>query len=175
MIDKLPYTLTKGVTATQEGLLVTSYHGQIVTQLTTEEWEDEYEGNTGWGLIPWRDAAERLRYREGEPWSHAAADNTGIIVGCYKPLYSGDGYLLHRLAAILCDGSEEFRVLHWCVHNLGQAGGGRCLHVKSIPTPRTMKASSTANPGSRRTGSEAYGSDLRDGKKEDHRWRGNGR
>ncbi len=122
MDSKLPYTLTKGVTATREGLVTNGYYGQIITEMTTEEWEDTYEGEGGWGLIPWPDAAEQLRYREGEPWCWADHKISNAISCSNELLLIRDNEYpvsLHRLAAILCDDAEAFRVLHWCVTEMG--------------------------------------------------------
>ena len=70
--------------------------------------------------IPWPDAAERLRYREGEPWCFAYIDEIMCVDANQMPDPVDDYTLpLHRLAAILCDNGEKFRVLHWCLHNLG--------------------------------------------------------
>ena len=129
MIDKLPYELTKGVTATREGLyLAPSWSGIIEMYCATDEDEswvipDEAivtaEGNALW---PWTDAAERLRYREGEPWCVDSERDNGLICDTTTPAYHGTPSYLHRLAAILCDDAEAFRVLWWCVTNLGGQG-----------------------------------------------------
>jgi len=64
---------------------------------------------------PWSDVAYRLRYREGEPWC-AEGDYDEIV--CVRGSATAPEYTLHRLAAILCDDTTCFRVLHWCVENL---------------------------------------------------------
>jgi hypothetical protein len=131
LLEYLPTQLTKGVSATREGLVTNGYYGQIITEMTTEEWEDTYEGEGGWGLIPWPDAAERLRYREGEPWCTSSdgaftrdivcregritpSGLTGFIFG--EPIKDNP---LHRFAAILCEDAEGFRVLHACIKEFG--------------------------------------------------------
>ena len=78
---------------------------------------------TGDICVPWPDAAKLLQYREGEPWCVAKGEWNKS-----KELVCGSDYWpeihevepLHRLAAILCDDAEAFRVLHWCVTNLSR-------------------------------------------------------
>ena len=69
--------------------------------------------------VPWPLAARVLRYREAEPWCVDSYRDNGLVCDITTPAYHGESAYLHRLAAILCDDSEAFRVLHWCVHNLG--------------------------------------------------------
>jgi len=118
MIDKLPYTLTDGVTATRDGLVVDAAVNQIAYHvLDGPELFDSPEC-----LITWPDAAERLRYREGEPYvSVTETDDFEWVMWCetHIPNAHGRQYALHRLAAIICDDAEAFRVLHWCAKNLG--------------------------------------------------------
>lgn len=123
MIDQLPYTLTKGVTATREGLAfrdegLFSFIAEIGSEEEFFQAEKVYAGMFDDPIMRWPDAAERLRYREGEPWSsiyhgrivcYSAADNWGENSSMWN---------LHRLAAILCDDAEAFRMLHWCVTEL---------------------------------------------------------
>jgi len=115
MIDKLPYTLTGGVTATSDGLTGDVERIGRLLDLTPEREADP-------PVIGWPDAAERLRYREGEPWcrEHQHKDNSVVNEPSteYASLFDG-GAVLHRLAAILCDDAEAFRVLHWCVAEFG--------------------------------------------------------
>jgi hypothetical protein len=108
MIDKLPHTLTAGVTATQEGL-------EIADMVTAGYFGVRHSAYGGY-LIPWHDAAERLRYREGEPFCRT---EHGIIECWSGESNLDDTMLLQRLAAILCDDAEAFRALHWCIENLG--------------------------------------------------------
>jgi hypothetical protein len=107
MIDKLPYQLTEGVTATREGLMFGD----------SSLWIKHAFADHGFRLVLWPDAAERLRYRDGEPWC-AEGDYDEIV--CVRGSALPPEYALHRLAAILCDDVEAFRVLHWCVYILGQ-------------------------------------------------------
>lgn len=126
MIDKLPYTLTTGVTATREGLVmhdsIPPMYDVLRAIITPEPMIAPHEDGTRVYTWPWPDVAHRLRYREGEPWCHVYTDEDGDedIVCRFGTPWPGiaDG-LLHRLAAILCDDAEAFRVLHWCVSNLG--------------------------------------------------------
>jgi len=118
MIDKLPYQLTKGVTATQEGLVFTAEH--LVESLFVGEWLSHND----WG-VSWPDAAERLRYREGMGWcqlsdfEHIYTGDTHVNIVCFPGNYHTGKPALHRLAAILCDDAEAFGILHECVTELG--------------------------------------------------------
>jgi hypothetical protein len=105
----LPYTLTAGVVATPEGLTGDVERIGRLLDLTPER---EMEPP----VVPWSDAAEQLRYREGEPWC-AEGDYDEIV--CVRGSALPPEYALHRLAAILCDDAEAFRVLHWCVTEIG--------------------------------------------------------
>jgi hypothetical protein len=112
MIDKLPYQLTAGVTATREGLVFGD----------SSLWIKHAFADHGFRLVLWPDVSERLQYREGEPWCREHQEDNSIVC---EPIGDGDlfddyGGSLHRLAAILCDDVEAFRVLHWCVYILGQ-------------------------------------------------------
>ena len=131
-IDKLPYELTEGVTATREGLAI----GDIYLAKYCAVKDDEtnplqftsHPYTSGWIMHLWRwsDAAERLRYREGEPWcqlsefEHLDIGNTHVNIVCFPGNFYTDKPSLHRLAAILCEDADAFRVLLWCVHNLGE-------------------------------------------------------
>lgn len=117
--SKLPYTLTKGVTATWDGLVFNS-----ILQVSAEYFD--YRGNPtldGPIVIKWPDVAERLRYREGEPWATVSDRDDDMPVACgYGDPKEWGGtdaaYTLHRITAILCDDAEAFRVLHWCIYNI---------------------------------------------------------
>jgi hypothetical protein len=116
MIDKLPYTLTKGVVATREGLTGDVERIGRLLDLTPERETDP-------PIVYWPDAAERLRYREGEPYCELYIGELGRtgFLRCEPPFTNpGDDCIaLHRLTAILADDVEAFRVLHWCVTELG--------------------------------------------------------
>lgn len=114
MLDKLPYQLTAGVTATREGLVFVD--GTDLADLlfgTVKVKVDIYDESWLWR---WTDVVERLRYRDGEPWVYERDDGL-LQIGI------GDGvwadYALHRISAILCDNAKAFRVLHWCVEQFG--------------------------------------------------------
>jgi hypothetical protein len=121
--NKLPILLSTGVTATIEGL-------EITDTATAGHFAVRHSAYGGY-LIPWLDAAERLRYREGEPWCTSSDGSYLVDIVCREPRRKAGGitgYIfgqpikdnpLHRLAAILCDDADGFRVLHWCVTNLG--------------------------------------------------------
>ena len=110
MSSKLSYELTRGVTATREGLEFETGRG----------WSNLFTGRLRGDvyIVCWSKAAERLRYREGEPWCVDDEWDNGLICDTTTLSYHGTPSYLHRLAAILCDGADEFRVLHWCIHNM---------------------------------------------------------
>lgn len=116
---RLPYTLTECATATREGLIGDVERIGRLLDITPERESDP-------PVIPWNDAAERLLYREGQPWCHTETWDDDILCGNtsgeYGPDLSEGGVALHRLAAILCDDGESLRVLHWCVNNLSKEG-----------------------------------------------------
>lgn len=114
---KLPYQLTSGVMAMREGLQFAS-----PLMVTVEYFPYDVTSIDEPLTIPWPDAAERLHYRECEPWCREHHHERHAIVcmqGVDGTKSHYDGAVLHRLAAILCDDGEAFKVLHWCVHNLG--------------------------------------------------------
>ncbi len=120
MFSKLPYQLTAGVTATREGLVVGRY--EEIPYNATSTWPASQDWKTDTVIISWPDAAERLRYQESEPWCGLTeSDDYEWTMWCETGLPNAHGreYALHRLAAILCDDADAFRVLHWCVKNLG--------------------------------------------------------
>jgi hypothetical protein len=131
---QLPYTLTKGVTAMRKGLV---FESAIVRRIDgANHWDETvgllnalqqigklqaYKNGTS-GVVRWPDAAARLRYREGEPWCGLTeGDDYEWSMWCEIGLPNAHGreYALHRIAAILCDDANAFRMLHWCVENLG--------------------------------------------------------
>jgi hypothetical protein len=123
MASKLPYTITEGVVATREGLVVHDNYGTLFCDDGEEEWYEKYEeynGSTVRRLIPVPDAAERLRYREGEPsvMYDAMYNDTSLREPGWEFIEMPGRLALHRLAAILCDDAEGFRVLHFCINNL---------------------------------------------------------
>jgi len=123
MINKLPYTLGTGVTATRDGLLFNRGDRCMSLSALVESYGTSREILGFKRLIPWHAAAKRLRYREGDPWC-AVYDAGNSFIVCW-PAYRelGSDLALHRLAAILCDDAEAFRVLHWCVTNQGGQKG----------------------------------------------------
>lgn len=110
---QLPYKLSEGVTATREGLVISEPMYCALYSLAYLQAPFERKGR----VIPWADVAERLRYREGEPWCWLDGHKIVLCDSDMKRV-AGD-VALHRLAAILVDDAEAFRVLHYCVTNLG--------------------------------------------------------
>ena len=119
MIDKLPYQLTEGVTAAREGL---EFHVSDPRWMLVESDHDmTYSDESGKVVIYWPET-ELLRYRDGEPWCMVLEWETsdgGLVPMIVCGTETADVYVLPRLAAILCDDAEAFRMLHWCVNNLG--------------------------------------------------------
>lgn len=121
MIDKLPYTLTKGVTAAREGLVIEK--NAVIAQAIMLAESHQPQIMVGMQTaFRWPDAAERLRYREGEPYCELYIGELGRtgFLRCEPPFTNpgNDCIALHRLAAILADDAEGFRILWWCIHNL---------------------------------------------------------
>lgn len=113
------YRLSKGVTATREGLVVTDLH--LVHWIAFDV--GAITGDMDGWTIPWPDAAERLRYREGEPWCfwHNETDTGEAVVELASHPNCRELFpTLHRLAAIMCDDAEAFRVLHFCITQFGE-------------------------------------------------------
>ena len=131
MIDRLPYKLSKGVTATIDGIFLDD--GVRVTKDGLAEDDSVKNGiyesifsfvdgvSTAYlkPMIGWDEARVLLRYREGEPWASTETSSRSIVSGIHRWGFMDSYAMLHRLAAILCDDAEAFRVLHWCVENLG--------------------------------------------------------
>jgi hypothetical protein len=81
--------------------------------------QDPHDGKYGQLYLPWGETAERLCYREGEPWCYGGKDH--IVCGneTERKILSGWVFSLHRLAAILCDDAQAFMVLHQCIQEYG--------------------------------------------------------
>jgi hypothetical protein len=123
---RLPYTLTQGVTATREGLEMhdspSPMYDIMRAMIMPEPMIQQHDAGDRIYTWPWSDVAYRLRYREGEPWCGLTeSDDFEWTMWCEigGPNAHGKEYALHRLAAILCDDAEAFRVLHWCVTEMG--------------------------------------------------------
>ena len=119
----LPCELTKGVTATREGLVIERDHPLYpwvkLQGSVKRQWS--VTGVPSYRVWKWPEVAKHLRYREGEPWCYTFSNNVmcGIPTFCeLETVHIAHG--LRRLAAILCNGAEELRILHWAVHNLGE-------------------------------------------------------
>lgn len=112
MIDRLPYQLTEGVTATREGLV---FEGEAM-------WKREAFPNHGWRLVGWSEASEVLTYREGKPGVVAAFTLRGpsreILAVAADGRPAGDPALSEVAFLFVGGRTESFLVLHWCIHNL---------------------------------------------------------
>jgi hypothetical protein len=121
MIDRLPYTLTTGVTATREGLVAHDNFNCFLCDDGEEEWYeryDEYQGRWGLRLVPWPDVAERLRYRKGEPGAIVLIWTSKVVSRGFVTIVEHRGDL-NYIASIIAPLPDAFRVLHWCIENLG--------------------------------------------------------
>ena len=119
MIDKLPLKLTEGVTATLEGLVFDGSVGWLVECVSPNRFT--LGERLGEIVIPWPEVAKRLRYREGEPitWTTDTMELT-VNYSSWSPSHA-HGIALDRISAILTKDAEAFRILHWCVINLGDS------------------------------------------------------
>lgn len=120
------YTTSTGVTATREGLVIENnappeLHGMIV------DWPVimRLSGYAG-VLVPWPDAAERLRYPGHGPWALVPNKNRGdgtkagpIICGNKPKSPQEYRLILRRVAAQLADDGVAFHIIYWCVTELG--------------------------------------------------------
>lgn len=115
MRNRLPYVLTTGITATREGLQFRS-----PLMVTVEYFRYDIETSIDEPLtISWPDVAERLQYREGLPSIMYDAMYNDIFLreSSWNFIDRPERLMLHRLAAILFDGVEGFKILYWCIHN----------------------------------------------------------
>jgi len=122
MTELLPYQLSQDVWATEYGIESTPEMNEVFmvyggATLTNGRKTFSHSDPVSWmTYLSWHEAKQLLEYRDGEPWCHDTA--RGIL--CVPGDETNDTWIgLHRLAAILCDTAEQFRVLHWCVQNLG--------------------------------------------------------
>ena len=110
--ERLPYWLSRYVVALTDGL-----SGNVEDIGRLFDVTPERDGDIP--FVSWEDAAEALRYRDGDPWCHDYID----AIFCYDPYISpnakGVSNPMNRLAAVLCDDGNAFRVLYRCIHNLG--------------------------------------------------------
>jgi len=112
----LPYTLSEGVQATHEGVRI-SVNASIAMSAMLAACGHEKISTGLQTLIEWPDVVQVFRYREGEPWCHAETGSAVVI--CVSPEYADVAPIirtkLRRLAAIIVDDAEAFRVLHRCI------------------------------------------------------------
>jgi len=113
-MSDLPYKLSEGVIATKNGLFIDNQREWLIDALGCAPTGFHRDGYT----IIWPEIAPYLRYREGEPWCYSFYGN----VICGKPGVPEAThilYRLHRLAAILCDSAEAFRILYEAIKEFG--------------------------------------------------------
>lgn len=123
MIEKLPYNLTKGVTAMREGLqiepqwLVAAFSMNLTDDVKTIR--PIVEGGLMITTWPWKDAAERLLYPGFGPGVYCNP-MLNVTINFDETECDENCMMLARISALLHDDAEGFRVLHECVTNLGE-------------------------------------------------------
>lgn len=108
------YRLSEGVYATREGLRIVS--DCVADFVFGPGWNVKDDG-IAYGYL-WSDVAKPLRYREGQPCAWIAQDRDPIYCGM-KVNEEWRISCLHRFAALICDNANAFRVLYWCITELG--------------------------------------------------------
>lgn len=118
------YRLSEGVYATREAFeFRTKSTSWVRAALGAEAWHELRSAEqllnppSGWMLM-WWEAAKRLRYQEGQPCAWIAQDRDPIYCGM-KVNEEWRISCLHRVAALICDNANAFRVLYWCITELG--------------------------------------------------------
>ena len=119
MIDILPYQLTKGVIATRDGLDMSNAAKWMMEPLAPNMCGSHRYSWT----IPWPDVSKVLYYQEGKPitWTTNTMELT-VNYSSWTPNHA-HGIALDRISAMLTRDAEAFRVLHWCVTELGGEEG----------------------------------------------------
>lgn len=121
------YRLSEGVYATRDGLFFSGNMSDLLSAAVIA-WDYPADHSFQCGhLFPWDTAAERLRYQEGQPWCRVKSKlDIGIECLPGSP-HERLGTMPHRkekaldrFAAILCDDAFAFRVLYWCITELGE-------------------------------------------------------
>ena len=124
--DTVSHRLSNGVEARSDGL-----HMHIDIVCIVELWFRAKadlvltaQGNSMY-CWPWKEAAKYLCYEEGKPWlmrsdTEYGRGGSALICGTKpKKEQPPTRRLLNRIAAILCDDEEGFKILHWCLTTLG--------------------------------------------------------
>ena len=131
-IDFVSHRLSNGVEARADALYLSIHTGAII-----DWWFDfpdspaqliallPWEADSWAYKWPWEEAAKYLRYEKGKPWIMRSDTEYGrrgsaLICGTKpKKEQHPTRRLLNRIAAILCDDDEGFKVLHWCLTTMG--------------------------------------------------------
>ena len=126
--DQLPYELSGDVIADIDGIITTKTYGTLLIG-DFDEWEYEYEGDTGWGLIPWITVSQTLRYKPSDPAVIFVEDDRVVywwLQGAKDGFtYTKKIWRLHRNACLLFDNAEGFMVLYQCIKEFGDGQNGR--------------------------------------------------
>lgn len=119
MLSRLPYELSTGVTATQEGMILANDAPDHIVSIAVG-WPGyaRASGLLGW-IYSWPDVAKQVRFQKGEPWCVAAIIGLGIMCFPGEMQNIRCDEALHRVASMLADDAEAFTVLYWCIYNLG--------------------------------------------------------
>jgi len=116
---QLPYTLSDGVVAREDGLEFDAYNWDA---FSIAGWlfpkQDGVKAPDGTIHVSWPTVAHVCRYRKGEPWCAPLWATNDILCGCDRPDHI-DPAALHKNAVILCDSAESLRVLGECIRQWG--------------------------------------------------------
>lgn len=121
LLDRLPYELSRGVTAIREGLCIDCLHRPWLSWILNHEYirvpkEELCKDALLW---PWPHAAESLRYRDGEPIVWTANDMLVTINYSEWSINHAHGIALDRVSAMLHKDADGFRILYACIEELG--------------------------------------------------------
>ncbi len=121
MLEKLPYPLSEGVTATREGLVVDDEHTHWFVELF---WLLPDYATFGAPLYEWQLMAERLRCPLDAPGvvlidNGADPPQWHLLIANERFFSSHEVGRLSRPACLLFNGPDGFRVIHWCITELG--------------------------------------------------------
>ena len=112
----LPYELSPGAWAHERGL---RFDNGLLREFMGAPLNFEYCEF----LLSWPDAAKQLCYREGEPWCWYWPEFDRVALEpSSQELLDDSIAALHRTAAILCDHTHAFTVLHECIERYGNGG-----------------------------------------------------
>lgn len=112
MIDKLPYEITDGFKAAQEGLV---FPDSVPSWIADDLIPTTYYSDLGY-VMPWPEVADWVRVKP--------VGKCAVLTDSGQIVLKGNGeswaarYRLDRVAFLLVDDADAFRILHWCAHVL---------------------------------------------------------